>query len=56
MSAQENLETVGNTYRGEFMTKDTDLSLSTMVEDASVIDCTNRVGRERQGRTTSAVS
>lgn len=37
MSAQENLRLWDEHIKGEFMTKDTDLSLSTMVEDASVI-------------------
>jgi carboxymethylenebutenolidase len=37
MSAQDNLKLWETHIRGEFMTKDTDLSLSTMVEDASVI-------------------
>lgn len=37
MSAQENLKLWETHIKGEFMTKDTALSLSTMVEDASVI-------------------
>jgi carboxymethylenebutenolidase len=37
MSAQENLKLWETHIKGEFMTRDTDLSLSTMVEDASVI-------------------
>jgi carboxymethylenebutenolidase len=37
MSAQENLKLWETHIKGEFMTKDTDLSLSTMIEDASVI-------------------
>jgi len=37
MSAQDNLKLWETHIRGEFMTKDTDLSLSTMVEDASVL-------------------
>ena len=37
MSAQENLKLWETHIKGEFMTKDTDLSLSTMVEDASVL-------------------
>ena len=37
MSTQENLKLWETHIRGEFMTKDTDLSLSTMVEDASVL-------------------
>lgn len=37
MSARENLRVWHEHIKGEFMTKDTDLSLSTMVEDASVI-------------------
>ena len=37
MSAQENLKLWATHIKGEFMTKDTDLSLSTMVEDASVL-------------------
>jgi len=35
MSAQDNLKLWETHITGEFMTKDTDLSLSTMVEDAS---------------------
>ncbi|MGE0825987.1 MAG: ester cyclase [Candidatus Binatia bacterium] len=37
MSTQENLKLWETHIRGEFMEKDTDLSLSTMVEDASVL-------------------
>ena len=37
MSAQENLRLWNDHIRGEFMVKDEDLSLSTMVEDASVL-------------------
>ncbi len=37
MSAQENLKLWETHIKGEFMTKDTNLSLSTMVEDASVL-------------------
>ena len=37
MSAQENLKLWATHIKGEFLTKDADLSLSTMVEDASVL-------------------
>jgi carboxymethylenebutenolidase len=37
MSAHDNLKLWETHIKGEFMTKDTDLSLSTMVEDASVL-------------------
>lgn len=37
MSVQENLKLWETHIKGEFMTKDTDLSLSTMVDDASVL-------------------
>lgn len=37
MSVQDNLKLWETHIKGEFMTKDTDLSLSTMLEDASVL-------------------
>lgn len=37
MSVQENLQLWETHIKSEFMTKDTDLSLSTMVDDASVL-------------------
>jgi carboxymethylenebutenolidase len=44
MSAQENLKLWEEHLKGEFETKDENLSLSTMVEDASVITMPTRWG------------
>ena len=45
MSAQDNLRLWGEHLKGEFETKDENLSLSTMVEDASVVTMPTRWGR-----------
>ncbi len=44
MSAQDNLRLWGEHLKGEFETKDENLSLSTMVEDASVVTMPTRWG------------
>ena len=44
MSAQDNLKLWEQHLTGEFITKDVDLSLSTMVEDASVMHMPTRSG------------